>query len=272
VAVVGRLDNRGRIVFPDRAFAPGEVKRLAEWLDELKSYGAQGSPEGQRVWGLAKDQFGSVFESLMPRVEFETMDAPLGEILDHFKFSPKHPLKFTVGANNRLGETGRSEICTQSLRGIAQGTALSLILAERGLGMKPRRNPDGSIDLAIYDLQEAKNVWPVGWYQGNTPGKTAPSLFVFKEIHFDDVDVDSVLSASAEVTGVPVLIDRTNLKSKEIEFADIPVDFPLKKTTWAQAYDRILGKAGCKYELLNDESGRPFVWVTTLQTPSRKPQ
>ncbi|MFN9372166.1 MAG: hypothetical protein ACK6D3_09825 [Planctomycetaceae bacterium] len=49
------------------------------------------------------------------------------------------------------------------------------------------------------------------------------------------------------------------------------MDFPLRKTTWAQAYDRILGKATCKYELLIDESGRPFVWITSLQTPNRKP-
>ena len=51
----------------------------------------------------------------------------------------------------------------------------------------------------------------------------------------------------------------------------LPVDFPLRRTPWAQAYDRILGKALCKYELLIDEAGHPFVWITSLQTPNRRP-
>jgi hypothetical protein len=270
VRITGRLNSKGELVLPDRVFAAGEGKKLAEWIDELRAYGALGSPDGQKVWGLTQKQFGSVFESLAAPLAVETLDVELDEILEQLTFSPQHPLKFTASAIARLGKSGRSSRCSQSLRGVAVGTALAVVLAEQGLGMRPRRHPDGSVDLAVHDLTEVKDVWPVGWVRSRSPAETAPTLFDFKEIHFDGIELDAALGSAVEVTRVPVLIDRVGLLAKDIDLSAIPVDFPLKRTTWAQAHERILGKAGCKYELLIDEAGKPFVWVTTMQTPVRK--
>lgn len=271
VTVVGRLEKTGRLVFADRTFAPGESKRLAEWLEELKTYGAQGTPEGQRLWGLTEKQFTSVMESLAVPLAIETEEVPLAEVLAGFRFSANHPLRWTAQAEQKRAQLDLKSPCTQSVRGFTQGTALALVLAEVGLGFRPRRQPDGSIDLAVVDLAEAQHVWPIGWYRTISPDKVAPSLFVFREIHFSDIDIAGALAASTAVTGIQVLVDRPNLKAKEIDLTAHEVDFPLRKTTWAQAYDRLLGKATCKYELLIDEAGKPFVWVTSLQTPNRKP-
>ena len=271
VTVIGRLEKTGRLIFPDRTFAPGESKRLAEWLDELKTYGAQGTPEGQRLWGLTEKQFTSVMETLAAPLAIETEEVPLADVLAGFRFSPTHPLRWTTQAEKKRSQVDLSAPCAQSVRGFTQGTALALVLAEMGLGFRPRRQPDGSIDLAVVDLDEAQHVWPIGWYRSIPPDKVAPSLFVFREIHFSDIDIPGALAASTAVTGIQVLVDRANLRAKEIDLASHEVDFPLRKTTWAQAYDRLLSKATCKYELLIDEAGKPFVWVTSLQTPNRKP-
>lgn len=248
VRVTGKLNARGDLVFPDRVFTPGDARKLAEWIDDLKAYGAQGSPDGQKVWGLTQQQFGAVFELLATPLTVETLEMELDEILKQLVFSPQHPLKFTAGAMTKLRESNGPNRCTQSLTGVSMGTALAVMLAEHGLGMRPRRNPDGSVDLAVYDLKEVKDAWPVGWKRNRSPAETAPGLFDFKEIHFDGTELDSVLGAAAEVTRVPVLVDRPGLLAREIDLTTIPVDFPLKRTTWAQAYERILGKAGCKYE------------------------
>jgi hypothetical protein len=269
--IVGRLDKTGRLVFADRAFAPGESRRLSEWIEELKTYGAQGAPEGQRLWGLSEKQFTSVMESLSKPLAIETQDVPLREVLAGFQFAERHPLRWTSQAEQKLKQIDASTTSAQSLRGFTQGTALAMILADVGLGFRPRRQPDGSIDLAVVDLEDAAKVWPIGWYRNLAPAEVAPPLFVFREIHFSEIDIEGVLSASTSVTGIPVLVDRPNLRSKQIDLATHEVDFPLRKTTWAQAYDRILGKATCKHELLIDEAGRPFVWITSLQTPNRRP-
>jgi hypothetical protein len=268
--IVGRIDRRGRAVFPERQFAPGEGEAFADWLAELKVYGAQGAPEGQVVWGLQPEQFASVYESLALPIAFATEGVAVAELLGQFRLSPKHPLRQTAEATQRLTELGAEATCGQNVRGLAQGTGLALVLAEHGLGFRPRRNPDGSIDLALFVPGEGPNAWPVGWPRPRPPGEVAPSLFQFRDIHFAEVEVDAALAAGAEVSKVPVLFDTPSLRAKEIDLAERGVDFPLKRTTWAQAYDRILGKAGCKYEILIDEGGRPFVWVTTLQTPARR--
>lgn len=269
--VVGRLDKTGRLVFADRAFAPGESRRLAEWIEELKTYGAQGTPEGQRLWGLSEKQFTSVMESLSKPLAIETQEVPLREVLTGFQFAERHPLRWTAQAEQKRSQLDPAATCAQSVRGFTQGTALALVLADVGLGFRPRRLPDGSIDLAVVELEDSARVWPIGWYRNVAPADAAPPLFVFREIHFSEIDIEGVLAASTAVTGIPVLVDRPNLRSKQIDLATHDVDFPLRRTTWAQAYDRILGKATCKYELLIDEAGRPFVWITSLQTPNRKP-
>jgi hypothetical protein len=269
--IVGRLDKTGRLVFPDRAFAPGDSRRLAEWIEELKTYGAQGTPEGQRLWGLSEKQFTSVMESLSKPLAIETEEVALKEVLAGFQFTDRHPLRWTAQAEQKRSRLDPEATCAQSVRGFTQGTALALVLAEVGLGFRPRRLPDGSIDLAVVELDEAAQVWPIGWYRNIAPADAAPPLFVFREIHFSEIDVEGVLAASTAVTGIPVLVDRPNLRAKEIDLASHDVDFPLRRTTWAQAYDRILGKALCKYELLIDEAGHPFVWITSLQTPNRRP-
>lgn len=268
--IVGRIDRRGRAVFPEREFAPGEGEAFADWLAELKVYGAQGAPEGQIVWGLQPEQFASVYESLALPIAFPTEGVAVAELLGQFRLSPKHPLRQTAEATQRLKELGPEATCGQNVRGLSQGTGLALVLAEHGLGFRPRRNPDGSIDLALFVPGEGTNPWPVGWPRPRPPGEIAPSLFQFRDIHFAQVEVDAALAAGAEVSKVPVLLDSPSLRGKEIDLSQRGVDFPLKRTTWAQAYDRILGKADCKYEILIDEGGRPFVWVTTLQTPARR--
>src|SRR5262245_20949115 len=52
IDVIGRLDRKGQVIFPERTFTSSDTSKLSEWLDELKVYGAQGSPAGQSAWGL----------------------------------------------------------------------------------------------------------------------------------------------------------------------------------------------------------------------------
>lgn len=271
VNVVGRLDRGGRLVFPDRAFTLADTKKLAEWIDELRTYGAQGAPEGQRVWGLTEEQFGGVYASLAAPIEFETQELSLVDFLQKMQIAPEHPLRVSEGAKTLLRKSDSDLTCNQSLKGFAQGTALAYFLSELGLGFRPERHPNGKIDLAIVNRSEIKHVWPVGWYRVFSPAETAPSLFEFHELHFADVNLESVLIGSTAVTRIPVLIDRVSLREKEIDLSEKDVDFPLKRISWAQAYDRMLSKVACRTEVLIDEAGKPFVFVSSLHVPSRKP-
>ena len=45
VLAVGSLEEDGSLVFPGRRFRTSDASKIVEWIEELKTYGAQGSDE-----------------------------------------------------------------------------------------------------------------------------------------------------------------------------------------------------------------------------------
>jgi hypothetical protein len=60
------------------------------------------------------------------------------------------------------------------------------------------------------------------------------------------------------------------MDAKGIDLAQVKISHPRKRTTWITALNTFTFKAKCKFEVLIDEAGKPFVWVTPLATPARK--
>ncbi len=48
---MGQMDRTGAVAFPGQTFKMNEPEEIKKWLDEIKVYGAQGSPEGKKLWG-----------------------------------------------------------------------------------------------------------------------------------------------------------------------------------------------------------------------------
>ncbi|MBI3865604.1 MAG: hypothetical protein HY290_27340 [Planctomycetia bacterium] len=270
VRVVGALDSKGRLVFPDQTFTEDETAKLAAWLKELRVYGAQGDPGSQPVWGLTKEQFGVIHTALKRPLDAETKDVPVASLLPKFDVPKQHPIALTTSAVQRLKERGERARVSQSLTGISQGTALAVLLAEQGLGFRPRRLPDGMIELTVAPLDEAKNAWPVGWPRVKEIPELAPTLFQFKTIDLDEEPLDRILEAVAGQIKLPILIDRAGLEAKDVDLAEVKITYPFKKTTWITALKEFTFKAKAKVEVLIDEAGVPFLWITPLDAPSRE--
>jgi hypothetical protein len=183
-----------------------------------------------------------------------------------FELPAEHALRLTDQARRHLDEAKEEPVVAQSLKGIAQGTALAVLLRDAGLGFRPRRNADGSIDLALYASSKATDLWPVGWPRETAAPAAAPGLFEFKLIEFDEFELDAVLEAASEVARIRVLIDRPGLAGQGIELSSVKITHPVKRTTWAQALPGFLHKGQCRHELLVDERGQPFVWVMPLKS------
>jgi len=269
VQVVGFLDNTGRINFPDQTFSEDDADKLAAWLNELRLYGAQGDPNGRPVWGLTKEQFGVIHTALKKPLTAETKDVELTKAVGLFDMPKEHPVRFSTEAVARLKERGGQLKVSQSLQGVSQGTALAVLLAEQGLGFRPRRLPDSTIELTVFPLEEKSNVWPVGWPRENNVPDTCPELFQFKNVELDDEPLDEILEAVTSVIKVPILIDRQGLTAKGIDLSQVKITYPRKKTTWAEALKSFTYKAKAKPEVLVDESGKPFIWITPIDAPTR---
>ena len=269
VLVVGALDSAGRLIFPDQVFTEDDAEKLAVWINELRLYGAQGDPTGRPVWGLTKEQFGVIHAALKKPLSADTKDVEITKAVGLFELPQEHPVRFSPEAVGRLKERGGQVRVSQSLQGISQGTALAVLLAEQGLGFRPRRLPDGKIELTVYPLEEKSNVWPVGWPRESNVPDTCPELFQFKTVELDDKPLDEVLEAVAGVIKIPILIDRQGLDAKGVDVSQVKITYPRKRTTWSEALRSFTFKAKSKLEVLIDEAGKPFIWITPIDAPTR---
>ncbi|MFN0051638.1 MAG: hypothetical protein ACKV0T_05570 [Planctomycetales bacterium] len=271
IYIRGQLEPNGKLTLDNRVFSESDVEKLAAWLEELRNFGAQGSPEGQPAWGLDRQQFGELHAVLSQPLAADAEDQGFTNALKQFRLPEEFPLKLTDDAARMLQESRVPLKSPQTLKGMSQGTALAVLLAEQRLGFRPRRRQDGTVELSIGLLSETIDPWPVGWPREKPAPATAPRLFHSTPIDLTDIELDAVLDAAAGIIGVPILVDRAALADKGIDLATIKVSHPAKRTTWIQALNALLPQAKAKSELLIDEAGRPFLWVTPVGTP-RRPQ
>lgn len=269
VDAVGLLDSEGRALFPDRVFSLAENDKVAAWLDELRAYGARGKPDGQPVWGLSREQFGALHAALKRPLLAEPRDLDLDKALALFEFPREFRLKLDPGVAPRIKDSKRPLSVGQSLEGVSQGTSLAVILLEHGMGFRPRRLKDGSTELAVVSLKDESNVWPVGWERQHAVPEVAPALFQFKVVNLEDEPLDEVIEAVAENVKMPILLDRAGLAAKGVDFSKLKVTFPRNKTTWINVLKTFTAKAKTELDVRVDESGKPFVWITALNSADR---
>lgn len=272
VTVVGRLTQQGAILFTDRAFTMNQREKLAEWIRELKTYGAQGAPEGQPVFGLSKTQFDQLYQTLSEPLMADVEGQRLTDVLAAVNLSPKFPLRLTVATQEWLKEQPADRSVRQSLSGVSKGAALAVILKGYGLGFRPLRTPSGSIELAVDPLTKAEERWPIGWPLVESRQKTAPDLFKLVPINIQDLPLKDVLEAVSVAADVPILVDYRSIEANGIDISQLNVSYPPKKTSWSQFLRSITTPNRLTRQLVIDEGGRPLIWITSMKlSPLKRP-
>ena len=269
ITVIGKLERSGRLVFSDRVVTTSKTAELAEWLRELQTYGAQGAPDGKPLWGLNESQFTEIDESLRPPLQAEPQGLPLTTAINKFSLSEKFPLRFSTAAESWLADRDRQHVARNNLSGFSSGTALAILLSEYGLGFRPLRTPEGSIELVVQRLSDAEKHWPVGWELTQKRWKTAPKLFRLVPVELEDVALSDVLNTVSAQTEIPICIDHYRLRAKGIDITKLHVSHPKRKSSWSLLLKRVTNPSKMTRRLLIDEQGRPFIWITTLE-PGRQ--
>ncbi|MCA9053961.1 MAG: hypothetical protein KDA75_09000 [Planctomycetaceae bacterium] len=262
VKVVGQLTEDGRLQLGDELYTPDDVRKLKEWLDETKAYGAQGAPLGKPLWGLNPNQFSEIYESLAVPVEKELEGASLTAAIDRLPLPQKHPLRNSAAADGWLS-THPAAVVENRLQGLSCGTVLALILREAGLGFQPLRTPSGSLELSVKPLAAGEQFWPVGWDlpEDVDHGQLVPVLHRFTEIGFENAALQDVLDATSAAIEVPILVDYYAVRASGVDLADKAVSLPIGRTTWSLMLNRVIRKANLTKSVRTDEQGRPFVYV-----------
>lgn len=292
VTIIGALDRRGNLVFPNRAFSPDQAAELKEWLDDLKKFGAQGSPDGQPMWGLTRPQFEQLYSNLSRPVTADVKGATLQEALAKLDLPRQHPLSWNVAAKRLLDEPRlATKTVSRGVEGLTTGTALAFVLNEYKLGFRPERTPGGSIQLGIEPLpatalpgdDDVQALWPVGWdikeeptwERGRKPVrdqdaepptrvKLAPSLFAMTEIGMRNVPLSTALATLEEKTAIPVLVDAPGLEVLRLDADTAKVNLPTRRTSWSLALRSMTFPHRLQSEIRRDEAGNPLIWVTPM--------
>lgn len=268
VTVLGQLAADGRITFKDRSFTQDDIAKLTDWIRDLKTYGAQGSPSGKPAFGLNKRQFGQVYLALSKPVTDDLRGLKLDAALEMIKSDDRHPFRFSAKAEEWIQRSRFQKTTRQSFKGQSKGAALSILLNNFGLGFRPKRTPSGSVELSIEPIAEATELWPIGWTLVQTRLRTAPLLFKMVPVDLDEVPIADALASIAKDSKVPIYVDYFRIELKGVDLEELKVSILPKKTSRIQVLRTLTNPNKLTRKLLIDERGKPFVWVTTLE-PSR---
>ncbi|MEO1994474.1 MAG: hypothetical protein ABGZ17_04285 [Planctomycetaceae bacterium] len=280
VTVNGELDQRGRLFCGEKVFARSDTAKLNEWVRELKTYGAQGSPEGKPVWGLSQSQFQTVYDHLAVMVEKPSSGTTLSVRLTGLPIPVQHPVRMSVAARRWLDSpasqpaAGESALSARDTRGFSVGTVLALTLSQYGLGFRPLRAPDGRIELVVDPLPKVDRAWPVGWDLPKDRSKlqTAPQLFKLFPVELQDVKLLDVLHAVEAQSRVSVWLDTFRIRNElQLKLDELLVSFPKKQVSWSQVLRAVTTPRHMRQKLVIDERGRPLIWITSLERRNVRP-
>jgi len=266
VKVLGLIDRQGNLIFQDKIFKRGQEPQLKEYLNELKTYGAQGAPEGKPLWGLNEKQFEAIYNALSDKATQTEPGQSLREAIAGLQISETYPVRYPKETElwMRKAKTAESTV-KQDLTGVSKGTALALLLSERGLGFHPQRTPEGALELVVDPLGVRKDVWPIGWDLKKPQHKTAPKLFQLIPVSLDELKLMDVINAISVKTGIPIFVDHYRIKEADIDINELVVSHKLRQTSWNLLLKRICNAHKLTRKLRIDERGQPFVWITTLR-------
>lgn len=269
VKVVGRLDPRGKVMFVDRAYTPADREKVKEWIEELKIYGAQGTPEGKPTWGLNKVQFEALFESLSKPTVGSYEGQSVGEVLagEDWKGEGSYPLRLQTSAEAVITAPATEHRMRINPVGLSRGTALAALLEDAGLGFRPQRNPSGQIELRVYPLSTITDAWPIGWPPDPVQPRNeiAPGYFKNGQVDFEGQPLTVVLAACSERAGIPILIDYPKCEAKNIHPAEALVGHPKKTLAYALVVNKVVHQARLTAPLKLDEAGKAFVHVLPFE-------
>jgi len=266
VKVVGILERSGKIILADRTFEPGDRQKIKQWVDDLKTYGAQGTPDGKPLWGLSNEQFAAIYESLTDIAKSDPRDQELSQAIAELPLPAEFSLRWTDAAKKQLNRADGKPIVRQSTQGFSAATALALLLRDHGLGFRPQRTPSGALELVIDLPEKAADVWPVGWPLKLPRLQAAPNLFKLQQVFFDDVPLQDMLASASQAAKVPMLFDYAELDRSATGWADKPASYPLRQATWHTVVKDVLNQRKLTFDLWQDEVGRPFLDITTVKS------
>lgn len=264
VKAVGQLASDGTIHFPQQTFKRGDTAKLVAWLKELKSYGAQGAPEGKPLWGLNKEQFDHLVTELGPPIETDLTGKSFEECLKALDVPETAPLRWSLAAQIARSNVDPQRLFPewQRIEGMSHGSGLAIILRHYGFGFWPSRTPEGTLELMIEPIGTKMKLWPLGFEPTARPDRAAPKFVKITEVGvLNDVPLLEVAQVISVQTETPIVFDTYDIERANIDLTQTKVSHPPRRRNWSLILTAMLSQHKLTQTLRVDEQGRAFVLV-----------
>lgn len=275
VTASGLLNRKGELSFGNKAFQLDDRELLKQWIDELKVYGAQGTPEGQVLWGMNKAQAEVVEAQTRKLLTVEVKDKRLDELVKSLQNDASLPIRLAPSTEAWLKESENNRPISRSVSGFSTGTGLAIALNDIGAGFRPVRTPAGKIEYQIFPLDQITDPWPMGWEPVDTTtprNLITPELFKMGVIGFDEAPLVDVLAAIQTESKTPIIVDHRKIEARKIDLAKITASSEQKRSAWAVVITQCVRKAGLYNYFRQDEAGLGFVVIAPYEPKVRKPE
>ena len=260
--VTGLINDQNQLELPGGKFAQRDIAKLRAYFERLKTQGVDGVTGQRGPFGLTKDQLGVVLTALKTPIADPTGDQPAMEVVRRIGDRLSLPVKMEESVTQYLTASDPSPVEAKSL---SAGTALAAVLNAYGLGMTPRIDDKGKLELTIAAVDGSQEVWPVGTPLEGPVGDAIPALVEQLDVEIKDYPLGDVIAAIKARIPAPFLYDYQNLGAQKIDPDKVVVQYPARKAAYSSVLQGVLTRAMLKYQVRQDEAGSAFIWITTIK-------
>lgn len=262
--VVAAMAPDGSIRIGKQKFDIESTKLLTQALDEIQLHGAKGPRDSNPTWGLTDEQFLEVTQLLGVPVEnpVELQSSILA--VESVGLPANMRMKFTEAARQQaLAKRPASAPDTIELQGFTKGSAIAIILAQYGLGFRPRYVAPGKYDMEIDRGNESSNLWPIGWKPAQSFSEILPTYLRAIPLDVEDVEVSVLVGAVSEKIGLAHFSSAYALKAKGLDLHTLKYTRRDDRISPVRLLTAVGDKLELGFDVRVDEGGKMFLWVTT---------
>ncbi|MBS0208151.1 MAG: hypothetical protein JSS27_04280 [Planctomycetes bacterium] len=260
--VHGRLTGGNQLIVPGARFGSGDRNGIRNWLEQLKKEGADRAAGAPREsFGLTPQLRALVEGDLSRPVDISTADQPTKAIVERLATRLAYPLLADPAARAALAE---ADPVADELKGVSIGTTVAALARTAGYAVVPRTGSQGKPEYLLTPLASTKESWPVGWTPAHKDGEIVPGIVEVINVEIEDTPVAEIVEVVTERLKLPVIYDRAIMKRQRLDPTRAKASFPAGKSMYAIVLRRAMFKASLTYEMRLDDSGKPFLWITSV--------
>jgi hypothetical protein len=260
--VNGILTANGDVLLPPgRKFSQSDKRGMKEWIRALRAQGPEGTSGVKLPFGLTKAQFEEARKDLRTAATAKTKGAEPVAMFKEVTKGLTNTVVLDADAEKALAASGAVR---DELQGLAIGTAVAALVRPAGLVLQPRAS-NGRIEYLVTDGRGAGENWPIGWASKEGAGKLVPTLLEKEETQDIEVPLAAALGEIQTRVGVPFVYDYNGMATIGVDLASAKTQMKAGQIYYGRLLTRMLTQAKLKYEVRQDDAGRPFLWIATIR-------